>query len=181
MPTNEIVTYQRRMLNMQRLAGSPKLRSYNLAEHSYFVTALFIEFAKREGLSLSVESIEAVLNHDVVETITADLPYMAKNHSSATKEAWAAIEDELVGYHSNLSRFTDEGLKETLPVTEYQLFKMVDILELWIFCKEEVALGNVSEAIFKVLRKCEEIIYGSNPRFPSIEDFVAEYKPFKAV
>lgn len=180
MPTNNIVTYQRRMLNIQRLAGTPKIRSYNLAEHSYFVATLFLEFAAREDMHVGMNSIKKVLNHDIVETITADLPYMAKNYSAATKNAWATIEQQLSTYHGRLRDFTDDALGSDLTAKEYALFKTVDLLELWIFCVEEHALGNISTSLHSVTKKCYELIY-ENGEFESVKKFMDSFTPFDEI
>jgi 5'-deoxynucleotidase YfbR-like HD superfamily hydrolase len=162
----------RKMLYINRIPGVYKTRNYNLAEHSYFVAILFIRFAKEEGFILTSEMIEAVLNHDVVETITADLPHHVKNHSQVTKDAWASIEAELVASYPEFSEYADEALDKVLGHT-HRLFKACDILELYIFCTEERVHGNKNPFILKVLNKCKALL-DKELAFKSISEFLEE-------
>ena len=83
---------ERKMLNFQRLAGTRKIRSYNLAEHSYFVGLMFQELAEELGIKISVEVLGTVFRHDFMEVFTTDLPWQVKHISQDTEKAWDTIE-----------------------------------------------------------------------------------------
>ena len=171
------IHYYRKMLNVQRLTGTPKLRSYNLAEHSFFVALLFQEFAKIENIDYDVNVLNAVLKHDFLEVLTADLPYHVKNLSEETKEAWDVIENAVVEARREnfiAPLMSDEDIHSALNDEQFLLMKSCDILELLIFCKEEYELGNHSKAILVVLNNCFEIEKKYNIR--SIVDYVERLK-----
>lgn len=167
------IHYQRKMLNIQRLAGTPKHRSYNLAEHSYFVAMLFMEFARIENVEYGVEQLEAVMKHDFLEVLTMDLPYHVKNFNEETQRAWKEIEDVVA--RGNADRFlgclmTDEDIKKYLNKQQFSLMKACDILELFLFCTEEIEQGNSSQEILTVWDKCR--ILEKNYEFPSIKEYM---------
>jgi 5'-deoxynucleotidase YfbR-like HD superfamily hydrolase len=142
------------------MSGSPKIRSYNLAEHSYFVATMFEEFAREEQLEYTTDTLYVILRHDIMEVFTADLPYPVKNFNEKTKEAWELIEREV--YEGGKERFitmmTDEEIKSRLTEKQFILMKSCDILDLYLFCLEERQLGNHSQPILKIINNCEDIL-----------------------
>ena len=154
---------ERRMLNFQRLAGSKKIRSYNLAEHSYFVALLFQELAKAFGVEYDVDVLSAVLRHDFMEVFTTDLPYQVKNLNEETKTAWDIIEYEARKQAGDMDQFlfTDNGLMSILNPEQYLLLKECDLLELALFCKEEMEMGNTSQDMKVVLERIRNVIDSS--------------------
>lgn len=170
------ILHHRKMLNVQRLSGSPKIRSYNLAEHSYFVATMFEEFCKEENLEYSTDSLYVVLRHDLMEVFTSDLPYPVKNFNEKTKEAWDLIEREVYEGNKNrfISMFTDEEIKYRLTEKQFIMMKSCDILDLYLFCLEEKQLGNNSQPILKIIQNCENILYYWN--VPSILSILDDLK-----
>lgn len=160
-----MIHYYRRMLNIQRLAGVPKHRSYNLAEHSYFTALLFLDICNAIGAAPTAGQLDLVLKHDLLEVFTADLPYPIKNLNDVTKAAWATIEQEAI--HANLTvgflgEYADSSLADGLKEL-HDVFKAADLLELWIFCTEEQVMGNCSVQIEGVCRKCEDLLSTYSP------------------
>lgn len=151
---------ERKMLNFQRLAGTRKLRSYNLAEHSYFVGLMFQELADHFGIEYTTETLRVIFRHDFMEVFTTDLPSQVKNLNEATKMAWDTIEAQALGSHfckgvNNL--FSDEEMKARLTPEQFCLLKWCDTLELVLFCLEEKAMGNGGRDIQAVLENCNRI------------------------
>lgn len=160
---NQIATIkkQRKMLNFQRLAGTRKIRSYNLAEHSYFVGLMFQDFADTFGIEYTTSTLGVVFRHDFMEVFTTDLPYQVKNLNDITKSAWGTIEDQATRSHQAigvLGLYTDEEIKEFLNAEQLCLLKWCDMLELVLFCLEERAMGNNGRDISNVLENCENIL-----------------------
>ena len=61
---------------------------------------------------------------------------------------------------------------------QYRLLKCCDYLDLWIFCKNEVALGNNTQKIHSVIKHCNELLekYSDNWNyFKSIKKFTENY------
>ena len=160
-----MIHYYRKMLNIQRLAGTPKGRGYVLAHHSYFTTVLFIDLCAALDKHPTPRQLDLVLKHDFLEVLTADLPYPIKNLSHTTQAAWEVIEEEAVkayGHIGALSEYTDGNLVAALGDL-HEVFKAADLLELWTFCVEEQVMGNSTVAIESVVNKCEELIGAFSP------------------
>lgn len=168
---NQISIYQyRQMLAVQRLSGTPKHRSYNLAEHCYFTAVLFAKFAEAEGIEYDLKVFQAVLNHDVLEIMTGDLLYTAKNLNSVTRVAWESIEAEIVKDNPEFDCVTDSQIASIMNGVQLDLFKVCDLLELFIFCKEERLLGNLNQRMKQVEENCDWILRQCH--FKSVVDFI---------
>lgn len=163
----------RNMKNIERLNLVPILRSYNLLEHSYMVTVLFMYFSEFEGISCDYAVLKRILHHDVLETITGDLSYVVKNHNRITKNAWENIEQEMIKTNIRFAGHTDLEIELSFTEEQEQLFKACDLLELWIFIKEEIALGNRMKEILTIERRCVALLIG---KFKSIDEFINTYK-----
>ena len=149
---------ERKMLNFQRLAGTRKIRSYNLAEHSYFVGLMFQELAEELGIKISIEALGTVFRHDFMEVFTTDLPWQVKHLSPKTEEAWSTIERAAYNHTPCKYLYSDEQIKNTLTEEQYILFKWCDILELLLFCLEEEKMGNQGSDLRAVINNCRGIV-----------------------
>lgn len=167
------IPYYRRLKNVNRLGVEAILRPYNLLEHSYMVTVLFMHFAAKEGWAYGISCIDHILHHDILETVTGDLPYVVKRFSSTTLECWSKIEEEIVGVHPQLITYTDDYMERTLTPGQLELFKVCDLLDLWIFLKEEQGLGNTNARCQEIINTCVTLIKG---KFKSVDQFMNDYK-----
>ena len=143
--------------------------------HQFMVAALFRHFAITEGIEYDLEVFDLVFHHDMLEVETTDLIYPVKGYSKATKEAWSVIESEVLKSHFQLKQFSDENIKAKLNDEQHRMFKACDVLDLWIFCKEEQAIGNKSIGIHEVIGRCEELIYVKF-HFDSVIEFMENYE-----
>lgn len=166
------IKYYRKMKEVDRLNGKFKLRPYNLLEHSYMVVALFRHFASKEDVAYNMNTIDVIMHHDIIEVETSDLPYTVKNHSPVTKKAWGDIEEDIIRSHHQLNRYNDEAIHENLTEIQHRLFKVCDLLDLWIFLKEEQTYGNNSSEVAKIIGKCEELIKG---KFVHVDKYMENY------
>lgn len=173
------MSFIRNMLNVQRLSGKPKLRSYNLAEHSWAVTAIFIRLCQEENVEYTAEDLERVLFHDIVETVTNDLTYDVKNLNKTTQEAWETIENEVLRKYENvqIQEYTDTVIKALFDEKKLECFQAADLLELWFFLKEEESLGNSHSSIKQVLRNCTNLLSDFSIR-DSVYKVMNEYKEY---
>lgn len=167
------IKYYRKMKNVDRLSGTAKHRSYNLLEHSYMVAMLFKHFASKENVAYTMAEFDLVLHHDILEVETGDLIYTVKNLNSETKECWGRIEELVIEKNFQLQRYSDENIKSGLSNLQYSLFKCCDLLDLWIFCKEEIALGNNTINMLIITERCVELI---GDKFKSIKKFMEGYE-----
>lgn len=148
-----------KMRDVQRLAGRPIHKPYSLMEHCYYVGMLFKHFASKCDVPYSMEVFDLVLKHDLVEVVTGDLVYPVKNFSKETQDAWDLIERALAESYG-LEKYANDALKNAMTKGQYELFKLCDILDLYIFVLREKSLGNNTEEIEIVIGNCHKIING---------------------
>jgi 5'-deoxynucleotidase YfbR-like HD superfamily hydrolase len=162
----------RRMKNVNRLGTERITRPYNLLEHSFMVTILFRYFAEVENVFYDEYDIDLIMHHDLLETVTGDLPYNVKNLNIETEKCWAIIERDVAKGNPVLEKYTDQRIGEILNARQYQLFKACDLLDLWIFICEEFQLGNLDKNLAQISERCVSLI---GDTFPSINQFMKEY------
>lgn len=167
------VKYYRLMKNVDRMSRWPKLRGYNLLEHSYMVTVLFMRFAKLENVEYDVEVLDFILHHDVLEAITGDLGHDVKKMNFLTEDCWNAIENTVVERYPQFEKYTDVRADLLLTVDQHQLFKVCDLLDLWIFLNEEKALGNTSMHISDMIDTCISLV---RDKFDSVTSYMNNFK-----
>lgn len=152
------IEHLRQMKNLNRFNGKFIFRSYNLLEHSFGVAALFVQFAKEEGIEINSHVIDLVMNHDMPEVVTTDLLHPIKHFSTETLQAWEVIEGELLEEHEELSCYSGKNMKLVLTEQQYRLFKACDYFDLFLFCREEINLGNNDPEINSAFYKCISMI-----------------------
>lgn len=151
--------YVRKMNHVNRLGLMQTSRPYSIAEHGFQTAMLFLEVCREERLLVSAEELEAVMLHDIVETVTGDLPYPVKNHSPEVRDKWEQIEQTFVAERiPELIGYTDTGLRAQLDEDKHRIFKACDLLELMIFCTEEMERGNRTREMMEVWRTCMRIL-----------------------
>ena len=160
--------HRRKMDNVQRLSGFKLIQDYSLTKHCFHTGLLFMEYAEKEDIYIRQKYIEFVFKHDILETVTGDMLYPAKNYNKVTRGCSKVLEQELTNEGEEfeyLKEYTDDHAECFMPKNILQLFKAVDLLELLEFCKEEYQLGN--ETIVPVITNCTNIL--ENCGIPSIE------------
>ena len=141
----------------------PHHGQYNIAQHSYGAVSLVLLLHPNPSLEL----IKAVQWHDVAERWLGDVPAPAKWSNPELGAAYEEAEERV------LKRL---GLFAQLTKEEVAWLKAVDTLELWLWCREEEALGNA--AVTPMRRACEKVtekrhLEGSLPE-PAHAFYVAE-------
>jgi len=141
------------MSDVQRLSGTPILQSYSLSHHCFNVGNLFIEVCKAECVGITLGMVTWVLRHDLLETLTGDLLWPAKNLNAKTKKAWDTVEEEVAKHVDNafMTSYTDNEGEEILGKTAWKIFQACDMLDLYLFCVKETDLGNATRKMKKVL------------------------------
>lgn len=168
----ELLESYERCKNVERLGMCFKHRGYNLLEHQFLVGVLFMKIAEKENISYDLKVLDLILNHDLLESHTQDLSYEVKNFSNKTKSFWEAIEDEIISGNSFLEKYSDANIKQSLNSIQYELFKCCDLLDLWLFLKKEVEVGNRDKHILEIIPRCEKLILG---KFSTIDDIFETY------
>ena len=166
------IKYYRRLKYVNRMSTHPMLRNYNLLEHQYMVLVLFKYFAEKENIPYDLQVLDLVMNHDLLETVTSDLPYPVKNLNKKTQASWNVIEQEIIVANPVLSKYSDAYMKAKLTPIQFSLFKVCDLLDLWIFLMEEEGLGNHSTAVQEVIETCERLVLR---KFNNVDKFINLY------
>lgn len=177
----EEIKYLLRMKNIERMSGTYKHRSYNLLEHQYMVGMLFQYFAKEEGMEITLEELNICLTHDYLESATGDLIHPIKNLNEITKSSWEAIEEEVVKKYKFFYKFTDKNINLAFQnERNFNLFKICDYIDLFLFCVGEVNIGNNSSEIEEIYRNSyiliNEILLKDN--FISVREFLSNFEDF---
>jgi 5'-deoxynucleotidase YfbR-like HD superfamily hydrolase len=127
------VTYLREASNVERAHTLPHHGSYTVGKHSYDAVMLLLAL----NPSASPELIKAVLYHDLGERFTGDVPTPAKHADGEMArrldQAEAKARDFL-------------ALGVTLTADERVWLHAVDKVELLLWCKDQLALGNMNAA-----------------------------------
>lgn len=120
----------------------PHHGQYNIAQHSYGAVSLLLLLHPAP----SVDLIKAVQWHDVGERWLGDMPAPAKWENPELGRIYEAAEERVL-------RALD--LLPDLPEPDLQWLKAVDTLELWLWCREEEALGN--SRVTPMREACERV------------------------
>lgn len=144
------------MNTIQRYGLFPTMQKQNIADHTGRCVILAIIIAAELDLSQmeAYQLVHTLAFHDVHEVITGDAPYPTKNFSAGMKSAYCQMETTVdasiaEGYTDALSKLLcNEGFVGPKVET---LGKIIDMLELTLFCTNEAHMGNIH--ILPVLAK----------------------------
>ncbi|MGL5913528.1 MAG: YfbR-like 5'-deoxynucleotidase [Bacteroidales bacterium] len=151
---------QRRQRTVERCSLAPKIRSYDLMQHSFGVLSIYLDLINIFNLPTQTQDkIETVLRHDLLEVLTGDLPYNIKNLNDTVSTMWESIENEVAKKTKcpAIVACTDANIKTVLSVLEYKVFKLADMLDLLFYCTEEASLGNDSDDMLAILNNSTDI------------------------
>jgi len=118
---------------------------YNVAQHSYGAVSLLLILHPDPPLAL----IKAVQWHDVAERWLGDMPAPAKMVNAELAAEYELTEARI------LSRL---GLLPNLTAGEKAWLRAVDVLDLWMWSREEERMGNGNVTRMRVA--CEQILAG---------------------
>jgi len=117
--------------NVTRCHTVPHHGHYDVAQHSWGVTILLTQLYPEASGRL----LRAALTHDVEERWTGDVPAFCKWAHQKVRDGLEEAEDcirSLVGLEGKL------GLDEV----ERMWLKAADLLDLWLWCHDQRAMGN---------------------------------------
>jgi len=142
---------------VKRCHTVPTLQTYNVAEHSFNAIVIAqticseLDYrmehtigATRTLVELSDSNItQYILLHDLAEGYTGDIPANVKKET-----AIKSILDEME------SKWGEENVPTYMNVSlsqqEYVVAKLADTLELCMFCKDEITMGNRHPAMMQM-------------------------------
>ncbi|KKN61482.1 hypothetical protein LCGC14_0521370 [marine sediment metagenome] len=156
---DKIFKHLRLLKNAHRLSSFRLLQPYSVAEHCYYTGLLFETISEYENIQITKKEIYYVYRHDIIETITGDVLLTVKIHSKTTKQKWAHIEKEIIcNKYPYLESFLDEYIPSNFSKEAWMLFKACDLFELYLFCLEEIELGNNTGGISVVIHNCANLL-----------------------
>jgi len=134
---------------VKRCHTVPSLQSYNVAEHSFNAILIAHTICKDLDWKVRYDSAEHsrwlnideakithyLLLHDLPEGYTGDIPANVKKETNI-KSVMDRIEEEWYNKH------VPDYMKQTITDHEYVVAKLADVLELCMFCKDEIQMGN---------------------------------------
>lgn len=161
------ITATREAGTVRRCHVVPHHGQYNIAQHSYGAASLLLLLHPHPSLNL----IKAVMWHDVGERWLGDMPSPAKSVNPQLREVYEEAERRVLA---------TIGLLPGLMPDEEEWLKAVDILDLWLWSREEAALGNT--AVDQIVQACYQAMYGlrDQGKLPiEVDDFLhyAENQP----
>ena len=148
---------------VERCHTLPHHGSYSNGLHQYGCVMLYLQLHPEPQLN----TVQAILAHDLGERWVGDNPAPAK--WSMPKE----LQAELEGLENKcLSRM---GQRFTLDTEEARWLKAVDCVDLWLWGKEQVAMGNQNAAI--VVANLDKFFALKPDLLPQpVVDFIADYQ-----
>ena len=140
---NPIRAYRVREVLSLRAAGHVKrwhtvrtLQQQTVAEHCHHCLSLLLLLHPKPSIDL----IMAMQWHDSAELRLGDIPAMAKRNQDVFAEACADIED----LFTRETHETVWNAQNALTAEDWSWIKAIDTLELILWARDEVALGNES-------------------------------------
>jgi len=129
----ERVKFLREASDVQRLHTIRTIGEYSNGQHSFNTLAILRLLRPDASTSL----IWAIVEHDIPERLIGDVPSPALHHvyglsKLAVSEAEGDIISEVLGIDS-LSELSED---------DYKWLKGLDLLELYLYCRDQLSMGN---------------------------------------
>lgn len=163
--SSKLILNYRRLMNTKRCNNFPVIHNEDVAHHSYFVTMMAVLIAKQYNKSVAEHNknlhhyddgaldifdipslYEKGMFHDVEEAFFSDIPRNIKHHSEEVNKAIEkAVKEKLDQAYEGTGVAGEYSLQCNLEAKsdkEGQLIDIVDMLELGIYCAEEISCGN---------------------------------------
>jgi hypothetical protein len=126
------VKFAREGAAVKRCHTLPIVGEYQVGSHSFNMLSLLRILHPAPSIHL----IWAILEHDIPERLTGDIPAPSKETGIVKRDILAFIEQDI---NQEIFGFSAEN---SLDDEEIMWLKGLDILELFLFCKDQKMLGN---------------------------------------
>ncbi len=130
--TTERVLATREAGNVRRSHVVPHHGDYTVGKHSYDAVSMLLVLHPDPGLHL----VKALLWHDGGERWVGDMPAPAKLYNSQLGRCYINAEAQAMMIWE-----LDEG-HEHMTAEDDRWLTAIDRLELWVWCQDQLALGN---------------------------------------
>ena len=181
---------------IERCSNIPHIRSYSVAQHSYYIALYAMLFADlendriREKSTLGMvnfvdlydtsEVIKKALLHDLEETITGDILYPVHNSNSNFKKTLDQVREKCVDeevfeelpkkvreYYIRLWKTSKDNTKEGILVA------CMDKFEILVFAIQELDMGNQA---FRIIYVNAVSIIEKEFKIPSVDKALVEIR-----
>lgn len=168
----------RRMRHIRRCNTLPCVAPIDVAQHSYYVTMLAMTitdeyniYAEENNLgyhdevtnNMKLLNAELVMRksllHDTEESIVSDIPWTVKHMNNEIHSALeSAVDDRMNRAYSGTKTLQsyNELCKECKDGFEGAIVNLADMMELAIYCWEEIGMGNYS--LMSMFNRCLSLI-----------------------
>ena len=152
-PMNKI-KFAREAARVERTHASPGIGSHSVGSHTFnMLTMLLIMWPDAPS-----DLIRAIVQHDIPERITGDMPHHAKKAGVQNN----LVQKQVEFYLNNLV-FGHDALS-TLPVDRQKWLHGLDMLEFYLWCRDQEMMGNIS--IRTKLRAVDEYMKKYKVNYP---------------
>jgi len=126
------IKFAREGARVERTHASPGIGSHSVGMHSFnMLTMLLVLYPDASG-----RLIRAVVQHDIPERLTGDVPHPAKAAGVVNRDVQAEIET-----HLNQQTFGHDAAQE-LDAEEVKWLNGLDMLEFYCYVRDQLMLGN---------------------------------------
>lgn len=132
-----------------RYNNRPKIKTENVAEHTFYVASTVLKLCTIFNLNESIKNkaLEFAIVHDIPEILIGDVPYDTKVNNPLLREEIEKAEikslsDHMPEYLDSYSKFIEE---EKLETTAYLVTKLADTISVLQYSNRELDLGNNTE------------------------------------
>lgn len=148
-----------KLRNVNRWNGVDTIGTDTTAQHSYFVaciSGLLVDvYNETSAMPLNKEQVLVqALYHDVAEIHLTHITYGAKQQSDTLRSEVSDLKKKLFSEWCKKINYEDLADDEQNNKTISEIIDFADIVDAWMYCKEEVDKGNMSiQEIYKRQRK----------------------------
>lgn len=159
-----------------RYNNRPKIKTENVAEHTFYVASTVLKLCTIFNLNESIKNkaLEFAIVHDIPEILIGDVPYDTKVNNPLLREEIEKAEikslsDHMPEYLDSYSKFIEE---EKIETTAYLVTKLADTISVLQYSNRELDLGNNTEQMRNINSDSKERIQKLiNKLRDSIEEF----------
>ena len=152
----------RRLDNIIRYNNRMKCHTQTVAAHSYYVSYTMLRLLEIVDLphDIKYKLLSYCLIHDAAEIHIGDMPHDVKAANPELKDMLERFEDDFF-IQSGLSGIASI-IKDDYQKIKYNLFKLCDLMDVFMYAKEEIYLGNqtleMSNILSQAVEDCNTIV-----------------------
>ena len=152
----------RRLDNIIRYNNRIKCHTQTVAAHSYYVSYTMMRLLELVDLphDIKYKLLSYCLIHDAAEIHVGDMPHDVKAAYPKIKEMLEQFEEDFY-IQSGLSDVANV-IRDDYQKIKYNLFKLCDLMDVFMYAKEEIYLGNqtleMSNILSQAVEDCNTIV-----------------------